>query len=1168
MGRARVGRVFGAVVLMAATTAGVSPAVMAAARPVAASLGVGGSSAPPGTPAAPSTPADAPITAPVGPIATSPLGSGSFGGIATDPVHDHVFVSSNSTGTIQVFDYSGNPITTITGEPGAGAMLVDGSTLYVVLRSGGEIDRINTATLAETSVLATAINTPESLVKADGYLWTATCPGGSGGQLIRINMSTGATTPYASVNSYCPFITPDPANSNVFLTADYGLSSTSVTELTVASGAPVEVAYEYTGEIDNAGQFAVSPDGATFYTASGAPYGIQQWKMSDLSPLGETYVENPYPTSVTATGNDGGLIAGGMDGIYDPDVDTFDLHSPLAPHLSFDFESTDDTVPAGGLLFSPDGSRLFSASPGGFRVFAMPGVSGTVTNSASTPLSGVMVTALTPTGTVLGSATSDASGYYSIPRSDFSAGQAYQLRFVASGQPTAWYATTGAVATASAAATFNFDPDNGQPADLQLQAAGIFTGHLSDGHAVALAGLVVSFEQGGVVVATATTTSSGSFASPLLVPGIYTLAIDDPTWTSSSHTAGHIPEWFGAFGVERTGSGPRQLVGPGQAVSLGSQMVASFACQSADFVAAADLHGADLSACDLTHADLAGADLAGVDLTRSVAATTNLTGADLSGANFSQATLLLARMGGTTLTGATWFNTICPDGVSSGGAGGTCVGNLENPVPGDGSPIGALTATTLASGSTTVAGWTLDPDTTNPITVAVSLDGSPLTTGLADLAVPATPNTYPIYGPDHGFSLHLGSLGPGVHEVCVTAQNVDLGSDQALGCGSVDDGLGATTFHALQPARVLDTRDGTGAPQAPLGANQQLSLKVDGVGGVPSAHVGAVVLNVTVVHPTASSFLTLWPHDLPRPTASNVNFTAGQVVPNQVIVEVGANGTVDLYNLAGSTDVVADVSGWFDDGTVAGGAHYHALAPARLLDTRSGVGTPAGALGAGQSLGVQVAGAGGVPIGHVSAVVLNVTVTGATASSYLTAWPSGSPRPVASNLNWSAGQTVANLVVVPVSDSGWVSFYNYSGSVQVVADVQGWFDDGTVAGGASYHPISPNRVLDTRAGLGSAQQPLFPGETVNVRVGATTGVPASGVVAVVMNTTVTDTTASGYLTLWPTGLGQPLASDINWPAGGTVANLTVPTVSADGWLSVFNYAGATDVVGDVAGWFG
>ena len=110
-------------------------------------------------------------------------------------------------------------------------------------------------------------------------------------------------------------------------------------------------------------------------------------------------------------------------------------------------------------------------------------------------------------------------------------------------------------------------------------------------------------------------------------------------------------------------------------------------------------------------------------------------------------------------------------------------------------------------------------------------------------------------------------------------------------------------------------------------------------------------------------------------------------------------------------------------------APFFPLTPARICDTRSnGNTTPCvgKTLSAGDTLTVQVTGEGGVPPG-ASAVVANVTATGATAESFLTAYPEGATRPLASNLNFKAGQTVPNLVTVPLSASGAIDLYNAFG---------------------------------------------------------------------------------------------------------------------------------------------
>jgi len=152
----------------------------------------------------------------------------------------------------------------------------------------------------------------------------------------------------------------------------------------------------------------------------------------------------------------------------------------------------------------------------------------------------------------------------------------------------------------------------------------------------------------------------------------------------------------------------------------------------------------------------------------------------------------------------------------------------------------------------------------------------------------------------------------------------------------------------------------------------------------------------------------------------------------------GAGGMVNLFNSAGSTHLIADVAGWYSDGGGLG-AGYVPVAPGRIVDTRIGLGGPASPVGASASRSLQVTGLGGVPSGGVSAVVLNVTAVDPTAGGWLTVWPTGTARPVASNLNFAPAQTVPNLVVVKVGAGGMVDVFNVAGTTHLVIDVAGWY---------------------------------------------------------------------------------------------------------------------------------
>jgi hypothetical protein len=241
-------------------------------------------------------------------------------------------------------------------------------------------------------------------------------------------------------------------------------------------------------------------------------------------------------------------------------------------------------------------------------------------------------------------------------------------------------------------------------------------------------------------------------------------------------------------------------------------------------------------------------------------------------------------------------------------------------------------------------------------------------------------------------------------------------------------------FNAITPTRILDTRDHTGGAST-VGPNATITLPVAGDGFVPPTGAAAVVLNVTVTKPSASSYLTVFPTGN-RPLASNLNFTAGQTVPNRVVVPLAGDGSISFYNAFGTVDVIADLSGWFTDGSnpSASGSRFAPVPPTRILDTRT-----TSKLGPNQSMPVAIAGNGPTPNAGALAAVLNVTVTGPTSSSYLTVWPDGDSRPLASDLNYAAGQTVPNMVVVKLSAAGKIDLYNAFGSVDVVIDVMGWY---------------------------------------------------------------------------------------------------------------------------------
>ncbi|MCB0914277.1 MAG: hypothetical protein KDC23_01045, partial [Actinobacteria bacterium] len=237
------------------------------------------------------------------------------------------------------------------------------------------------------------------------------------------------------------------------------------------------------------------------------------------------------------------------------------------------------------------------------------------------------------------------------------------------------------------------------------------------------------------------------------------------------------------------------------------------------------------------------------------------------------------------------------------------------------------------------------------------------------------------------------------------AQLSEIAAAAAIAASDYD----ADDYQPMTPARLLDTRPGNATidgqgPTGAAGPATTLTIPITGRAGLPTTGVDAVVVNLTATNPTIGGYATAWPTGAPRPLASNLNFTAGQTLPNLAIVKVGDSGAINLYNNTGTTDFIIDIAGWFPTTD-----NYQPMTPARLLDTRPGNATidgqgPTGAAGPATTLTIPITGRAGLPTTGVDAVVVNLTATNPTIGGYATAWPTGAPRPLASNLNFTAGQ--------------------------------------------------------------------------------------------------------------------------------------------------------------------
>lgn len=377
------------------------------------------------------------------------------------------------------------------------------------------------------------------------------------------------------------------------------------------------------------------------------------------------------------------------------------------------------------------------------------------------------------------------------------------------------------------------------------------------------------------------------------------------------------------------------------------------------------------------------------------------------------------------------------------------------------------------------------------------------------------------------------------------------GSGALSGTVTIED----HNYVALTPVRVFDTRSGLlPAREMDVPGGSLTEIKVAGAGAVP-ATATTVVLNVTIASPRHQGYATVYPTGTPRPTSSNVNYSpAGGTTANQVVAKVGAHGRVSIFlseqlqSFGGI--LIVDVAGYY-----ATTSKVVTTTPSRLLDTRQTV-----RLKAGAKIDVQIAGRAGIPANGAVAAVLNVTALGGTApSGYLTVWPAGAARPVASNLNYRYGAAQPALAIARLGAAGKVSIYS-SATTDVLVDVTGWLPVTS-----DIKPLTPARVLDTRLGLGAPKAPVGPGRVVSLQITGRGGVPITGVKAVVLNVTAATSTRPGYLSVYPAGAARPNASVVNYAPGRAVANSVVAKVGSGGKVNVYSNTGGHVVV-DVQGY--
>jgi hypothetical protein len=246
-------------------------------------------------------------------------------------------------------------------------------------------------------------------------------------------------------------------------------------------------------------------------------------------------------------------------------------------------------------------------------------------------------------------------------------------------------------------------------------------------------------------------------------------------------------------------------------------------------------------------------------------------------------------------------------------------------------------------------------------------------------------------------------------------------------------------FEPVDPTRVFDSRwSGAGGP---LRAGEVIDIPFD-VAAEVNPGVTAAVVNLTAIAPSSGGYLSAFPAELSGANVSQLSFARGANTAALAIVPVSHDDSgLPVFSIrngaAGATGLAVDVVGYLDDTDVYG----LRLRPVtgRLFDTRSGVGTVKGLVGAQSVRAVS----GLYSYGGADTVGLfaNLTAIRPSATTYVTAWDGTTARPGTSNLNSAAGDTIANAAMTGLhpTDHRW-RVYNAAGSTHLIGDLVGQWD--------------------------------------------------------------------------------------------------------------------------------
>jgi hypothetical protein len=415
-----------------------------------------------------------------------------------------------------------------------------------------------------------------------------------------------------------------------------------------------------------------------------------------------------------------------------------------------------------------------------------------------------------------------------------------------------------------------------------------------------------------------------------------------------------------------------------------------------------------------------------------------------------------------------------------------------------------------------------------------------------------------------------GTSGTGPGTVSFTATTNDSGATRTgtltIGSSSVtvtQSTLGAQglVFVPMTPCRLVDTRTAAGISGAQYAAGESRTISVSLGNCVVPTIAAAYSVNVTAIPASVLNYATLWPTGLPQPSTYTITSADGRTRSSGAIVASGTNGYIDLYS-SDAADFVIDVNGYFVSPAVTtSGLLYHPITPCRLIDTRLATADLAGpSLSAGQTRVFTPSGACSLPTTTVQAYVMNIAVVPKTTLSNLAIWAYGQAQPELATISAPTGAVTSNSAVVAAGTYGTFNVYAAE-ETDVVIDVSGYFTT-TDSGGYYYYTVTPCRLADTRSGT---RMSAYETRAFSPMESTTCTVPTTAQ-AYALNATAVPATTLGYLTLWPTGVDQPVVATLNASDGTKTSNAAVIKAGTDGQFSAYT-TNATQLIFDYTGYF-